>query len=191
MVGVTMRPQTDLWAIQDELLQIAYKATVHEILVPVELMGALTAGCMMTHYHIATIWVLSHGLLYIAQCALMIFTGILGHEPVLAATIFDHMEVAHHVADAEQGDGITAVHVSPQGHAHEANIINHYMAFFQHMHIGQVSQATAEMIQRPAKIAMIMLMIAHHVDHVWKGLTASLKERHEVLDFVGHTDVAT
>ena len=200
MMCVTMRPQTDLGQVQDKWFQIAHKATIHHILITILLMGALAAGRMMPHYHIAPIRIGHHSLADVFQCADMILSGILGQEPALASTVLDRVEVAQHETDSLFGDRVTTVHVGPQGHAQESDVAHIHTGFFQHMHILQVGQTAGEIMMCAHEVTVVVFVIAHHVDNLGKGIAASLEETVETLthgigavglvQFVRHADIA-
>jgi hypothetical protein len=67
------------------------------------------------------------------------------------------------------------------------------------MHILQIGQTAGEIMMCAHEVTVIVFVIAHHVDHLLKGIAASLEETVETLthgigavglvQFVRHTDI--
>ena len=88
--------------------------------------------------------------------------------------VFNTAKVIHHAGHVIQRYSVTVVHVCPQCAANKGNIINDSNFFFQQVHIWQVTEYIFQVRFCASKVTVVVLVVAHDVNHMWETLRTSL-----------------
>ena len=128
MMSMSVCPHTNLWMIQNKLIQVAAVCTINHLIMFVLRLGTELAGTMMSYNHILPIRTGCDSRVHKRQHGLVFFHSVVrskpGHtsmkfaitvtEVNFSSTVGDATKVVHVVADTVQGVRIFAIHVSPQ-----------------------------------------------------------------------------